>query len=157
MSDIIKKLVSPEELMPEYIELINTGAVLPITVSGGSMLPFLAPDRDTVFIKAVDTPLKSGDILFYQRKNGRYVLHRLYKIDGDKLWLVGDAQDELEGPLDKECVFAIVSHAVRKGKTEKPGTFWWDFFSKTWPKMLGYRKKAIKCYQAAKKLFKKDM
>ena len=151
MNDVTKKLVSPEELMPEYIELIEAGAVLPLVISGGSMLPFLAPGRDTVFIKSIDRPLQVGDIVFFRRNNGRYVLHRLYKTEGESIWLVGDAQDEIEGPLNKDCAFAVVSHAVRKGKTEKPGTFWWDFFSKTWLKLLGHRKNIVKNYSKLKR------
>lgn len=153
MREIIKKCISPEELLPDYINLLKEGATLPITVSGGSMLPFLAPGRDTVFIKAIDSPLKAGDIVFYRRENGRYILHRLYRLDGDKLWFVGDAQDEIEGPLNASCAFGRVSSALRKGKTEKPGTFWWDFFSKVWPKMVGHRNSIMKAYSSIRNHF----
>lgn len=46
-----KRILSAEELMPEYTELLKAGAELPLSVSGASMLPFLYPGRDAVFLK----------------------------------------------------------------------------------------------------------
>ena len=36
-----KRILSAEELMPEYTELLKAGAELPLSVSGASRLPFL--------------------------------------------------------------------------------------------------------------------
>lgn len=141
-----KRTVSPEELMPEYIELLKSGAELPLTVSGSSMIPFLAPGRDSVVLRGIDRELRRGDIVFYRRKDGRYILHRLYSVDGDKLWFVGDAQDEIEGPLSRDCAFAYVAEARRKNKTQKQGCFWWDFFEKTWIHTVGSRRRLLALY-----------
>lgn len=145
------RALSPDELMPKYIELLNSGAVLPIIISGGSMLPFLAPGRDSVKIKAIDRPLKRGDIVFYRRMDGKYVLHRIYRINGDEMWLVGDAQDDVEGPLSVDCAFAYVTEARRKNKTLKPGSFWWEFFEKTWLLFVGRRSKMLLAYSRMKR------
>ncbi len=141
-----RRIVSTDELMPEYTELLKNGAVLPLTVSGSSMIPFLAPDRDSVLLKGIDRELIRGDIVFYRRPDGSYILHRLYRIEGDKLWFVGDAQDRVEGPLDISCAFAYVTQATRKNKTQKKGCFWWDFFEKVWIKTVGSRAKILSAY-----------
>ena len=141
-----KKILNPDELMPGYVELLRSGAELPLTISGGSMLPFLAPGRDSVLLRGIDRELRRGDIVFYRRANGRYILHRLYRIEGDKLWFVGDAQDEIEGPLSRDCAFAYVVSAKRKNKIQKRGCFWWDFFEKTWLVTVGSRKKILAAY-----------
>lgn len=146
MKNTGKRILTPEELMPEYEELLRAGAVLPLVVSGGSMLPFLAPGRDTVYLKAIDRPLRRGDIVFYRRADGRYILHRLHRIDGEKCWFVGDAQDDIEGPLNIKCAFAYVTEALRKGKTQKPGCICWDFFENIWPLAVGSRKGLISLY-----------
>lgn len=141
-----KRILSPDALMPEYVELLKSGAELPLTVSGSSMIPFLAPGRDSVLLRGIDRELKRGDIVFYRRADGRYILHRLYRIENDSLWFVGDAQDEIEGPLNRDCAFAYVVSAQRKNKTQKRGCFWWDFFEKIWLVTVGNRRKILAAY-----------
>ena len=61
-------------------------------VTGGSMLPFVRPFRDQVMIVAVkEEALKVGDIVLFPGKylGGDYCLHRLYRIDGDRVQTFG--------------------------------------------------------------------
>lgn len=140
------KVLPASVLMPEYEALLKEGAELPLVISGGSMLPFLAPGRDSVMLKEPDRPLKRGDIVFYRRRNGAYILHRLLRVRGDSCWMVGDAQTIIEGPLDRSCIFAYVTRVQRKGRVEKPGTFWWYFFEHTWLAMLPMRHVIMRAY-----------
>ena len=133
-------------LMPEYEALLLEGAELPLVISGSSMLPFLAPGRDTVLLKKPDRPLKRGDIVFYRRRNGDYILHRLLRIRDGRCWMIGDAQTVIEGPLDEPCIFAYVTRVRRKGKTEKPGTFRLEFFARTWLRVIPARHVIMKLY-----------
>ena len=62
-------------------------------VTGGSMMPFVRPFRDNVMIVAVkEEELKVGDIVLFPGKylGGDYCLHRLYRIDGDRVQTFGD-------------------------------------------------------------------
>ena len=62
-------------------------------VTGGSMLPFVRPFRDHVMIVAVkEEELKVGDIVLFPGKylGGDYCLHRLYRIDGERVQTFGD-------------------------------------------------------------------
>ena len=93
------RVVDTESLMRDYRSALADGAELPLVVSGGSMRPFLAPGRDTVYLRAPDRPLRRGDIAFYRRADGQYVLHRICRARGGQFWFVGDAQDVREGPL----------------------------------------------------------
>lgn len=57
------------------------------------MLPFVRPFRDNVMIVAVkEEELKVGDIVLFpgQYLGGDYCLHRLYRIDGDRVQTFGD-------------------------------------------------------------------
>lgn len=150
--DAKKRRLDPEVLMPELIELLNAGAQPTIIISGGSMLPFLAPGRDSVTLRAVDRELSRGDIVFYRRDGGRYILHRIIRVDGDRLWLAGDAQDELE-EMSRERVFAYVTQAVRKGAVQRPGRPVWDFFANVWPRFIGRRRRLIGAYSKARGKF----
>lgn len=141
-----KRVLSPQELGCEYLELLKEGAELPITVSGSSMSPFLVGGRDSVRLRAIDRALRRGDIVLYRRAEGRYVLHRLYRIEQGKMWFVGDAQDQIEGPLEESCALAYVTEAVRKGRTVKPGSPCWNFFSRLWLGTVGARREILATY-----------
>ena len=142
-------------LMPEYEDLLRHGAELPLVVSGGSMLPFLAPGRDSVLLKAPDRAMKRGDIVFYRRANGAYILHRLLRVRNGSCWMVGDAQTVIEGPLPESCIFAYVTRVQRKGKIEKPGTLRWAFFAHGWLALRPLRRPIMTIYGHAKHMFRK--
>ena len=146
------KVLPASVLMPEYEALLLQGAELPLVVSGGSMLPFLAPGRDSVMLKAPDRPLRRGDIVFYRRKNGAYILPRLQRIRNGQCWMVGDAQTIIEGPLDESCIFAYVTKVQRKGKTECPGTWMWDFFQHGWLRVIPLRHVIMRAYGRVRRL-----
>ena len=40
------------------------------------------------------------------------------------MFIIGDAQVDMEGPIDKEQVFAIITKVKRKGKMDRT----WRFF-----------------------------
>ena len=109
------KSVDTAQLLESYRELLKAADNLPLRVSGNSMAPFLEHGRDTVYLSRVSRPLKVGDIVLYQRKNGAYVLHRICRLEGDAYCMVGDAQTMLEHGIQREQVFALVRWAQRKG------------------------------------------
>lgn len=127
-------------LLEHYRELLETADALPLEITGSSMTPFLVPGRDSVLLTKPAAPLRPGDIVLYRRDDGAYVLHRIIRLARDgTLCLAGDAQTVLERGIRREQVFAIVRSAVRKGKTQQPGCFWWDFFAHIWPLLLPLR------------------
>lgn len=120
----------------EYVDmlrgLVDEGREVSMLVAGGSMSPFLIHYRDTIFFKRPDRPLRRGDMVFYQRDSGQYVMHRIQRVKKDGLYIVGDAQTQIEGPVRPEQVFAIITKVRRKGKMIQPGDFWWEFFAAAW-------------------------
>ena len=59
---------------------------------------------------------------------------------------VGLGAEHLQG-LPAEQVFAVVRSATRKGKCQKPGCFWWDFFAHVWTHLLPLRHRLQRVYQ----------
>ena len=136
------KVVSPETLMNEYREILKDDFIeaLPFQISGNSMAPFLIHQRDTVYLSRLKRPVKKGDIVLYQRDNGAYVLHRVFKIENNHVSMIGDGQFLIETGIRFEQIIAIVTSVQRNGKTLKPGDFWWEFFEKCWIHMIPFRK-----------------
>lgn len=138
MNDCIR-IVSPELVMEPLLNLLEETSAVPLVISGSSMTPFLAPGRDTVYLSKVTAPLKRGDMVLYQRQNGRYILHRVFRADEDTYTMVGDAQTVLETGIRKDQIRAIVIAVRRKGKLLQKGSFWWNFFGNVWIRMVPLR------------------
>ena len=119
---------------------------LPLVISGNSMSPFLVHGRDTVYLSRLDRPAKRGDVLLYKRDSGAYILHRVYKADKDSYTMVGDAQTQLEQDIRPDQIIAIMTSALRKGKLQKKGSFWWEFFEKLWIRIIPLRPMLTKIY-----------
>ena len=69
-------------------QLLAEGKQVQLTPVGSSMLPFIRGEVDSVVLRKPES-LRVGDIALapYQ---GRYVLHRVIRIEGDTVVMMGD-------------------------------------------------------------------
>ncbi len=151
-----KQKVDTSLLLEEYRKLLETVDQLPLLISGNSMSPFLVHGRDTVYLTKVNRPLKRGDIVLYRRKNGAYILHRIYAVEGNTFSMVGDAQTEIERGIAKAQIFAVVCSVIRKGQHLSPGCFWWNFFEKVWIRLIPFRPFLVGLYGMLKRMFRRN-
>ncbi len=148
----VEKTVDTALLMEEYRTLLDTVELLPLQITGSSMTPFLAPGRDSVMLSKPQKPLRTGDMVLYQRGNGIYVLHRIVRREQDGTFsIIGDGQDQIETGIRSEQIFAVVQYAVRKGKRQAPGCFWWEFFSHVWIHLIPLRSLLRRIYSVGKR------
>lgn len=139
--------VDAQEYMAVLRELIEEGHQVSLLISGSSMSPFLIHHRDTIYFKKPDRELKAGDMVFYRRGNGKYIMHRIRRIRPEGFYMIGDAQWEIEGPLQREQIFGLITAVERKGKLIQPGDFWWEFFAKVWLRIIPLRRLIQRIYQ----------
>ena len=149
------KFVDTREYVDVLRELTEQGKEVSMLVSGSSMTPFLGNQRDYIYFKKPDRPLRRGDMVFYQRPTGQYVMHRIWKARPEGYYIVGDAQTEIEGPVSEGQIFAIITKVQRKGKWITSGDFWWEFFEKVWIRMVPVRPVVRKLYEVVYKLKRK--
>lgn len=140
------KFVDTREYVSVLRELTEEGKEVSLIISGSSMSPFLIHQRDYIYFKKPDRELKKGDMVFYQRDSGQFVMHRIWKVRPDGYYIVGDAQTVIEGPVRRNQIFALITKVQRKGKWLEPGDFWWEFFEHIWIHMIPIRRKIIKIY-----------
>ena len=76
--EIPVRIVDNQEYMKVVRSILEEGKEVPLVVTGNSMMPFLIDRRDQVLIKRIERPLKKGDIAFFQRENGQYIMHRIH-------------------------------------------------------------------------------
>ena len=130
--------------MERILAVMETGTAAPLVISGNSMSPFLVHGRDTVYLIPPPDRLKKGDMIFYRRDSGSYVLHRICAVEGDTFCLVGDGQQEREPGIRRDQVIALVTAVRRKGKLLKKGSFLWAFFENVWIRMIPLRPAALR-------------
>ncbi len=148
----VEKAVDTALLMEEYRVLLDTGALLPLQITGSSMTPFLIPGRDSVMLEKPKTPLRTGDMVLYQRDDGAYVLHRIVRRERNGTFsIIGDGQNQIETGIRETQIFAVVRYATRKGKRQKPGCFWWEFFAHIWIHLIPARARLRRIYFAGKR------
>lgn len=93
--------------MPIIIAALGRGQQVRLTVSGGSMTPFIC-DGDVVELEPILSPLQPGDVVLAQSAAGYHVIHRIVRVVEDSVWLRGDAQEQCEGPLPRQVVLGRV-------------------------------------------------
>lgn len=107
-----------EQPQMDIEQLLKEGNVLQIRPQGYSMYPLLVPGRDEVLLEKTDPHrAKRGDVLLYRRQNeGILVLHRVYRHTKEGLYMVGDNQTAIEGPLAFSQVKGRMVACIRNGR-----------------------------------------
>ncbi len=123
----------------------------PLTVTGHSMTPFIAPGRDTAFLYPFDGTAKKGDIILFISVHGRLLLHRVKKTDGQRIVTAGDAFSHCDEGTDVSHVLAVCRSVKRKEKIYDEKSLFWRFFSAIWINVLPLRKPILRGYAALKK------
>jgi hypothetical protein len=140
------RVLPPEMLVEDLLAALNEAQAVPLVITGSSMSPFLVHGRDTVFLSKINHAPRKGDMIFYRRANGSYILHRVFRTGKDACDMVGDAQTAIEKGVPRERMLAVVTAVRRKGKLLKKGSFWWDFFEKVWIRLVPVRPLLQRCY-----------
>lgn len=153
------KIVDTREYVSVLRDLTEQGHEVSMLIAGNSMSPFLIHQRDYIYFAKPDRKLKKGDMVFYQRDNGQFVMHRICKVCPDGTYhIVGDAQIGIEPGIRRDQIFARILRVQRKGKMIEPGDFWWEFFEKVWIRIIPLRPYLRQVYGPVaklKKVFKK--
>ena len=140
--------------LPVMEAMVREGQTVPVPVAGHSMLPFLKPGRDAVIVSPAQGAFRRGEMVFYIRPGGQYVMHRVHHIREGTLYLVGDEQTEIEGPVNPEAVFGSVHEVIRRGTHLSRGSFCWWFFETIWIRLVPLRPMAFRCYNLLSRGFR---
>ena len=76
-------------IIEEAIRLVNEGVCVTLPVDGRSMLPFIIGGRESVILQPPGLTAV-GDVVLAWVEGGRYVVHRIIRIDGENVTLMGD-------------------------------------------------------------------
>ena len=76
-------------IIEEAIRLVREGVSVTLPVNGNSMLPFIIGGKESVILQAPGV-VDVGDVVLAWVDGCRYVVHRIIRIDGDRVTLMGD-------------------------------------------------------------------
>jgi hypothetical protein len=133
-------------ILSEAIRLVGEGIEVTFPVNGRSMRPFIEGGRDSVVLVRTDK-VKPMDIVLAKTEDGRYVIHRVMEIEGDRVTLMGDGN--LQGREHAECkqIYAKVTHVVHpNGYKRSLYTPFIQFVQKMWVSLLPLRRYLLKLY-----------
>ncbi len=85
------------------------------TTVGDSMEPMLRDRKNIVEIVKPSRPLKRYDLPLYRRPDGKYVLHRILKVEGDSYITCGDNRYCRE-TVPKEWIVGVMSGYYKNEK-----------------------------------------
>ena len=86
-----------------------------VRVTGISMMPLLHHMRDSVVL-VPPRKVHTGDIVLFDRLNGRYALHRVIRKKKNGFAMMGDNQWFYENDLPYEQIIGVVTEINRNGK-----------------------------------------
>ena len=108
--------MTDELIIQEAVRLVQDGVSVTFPVKGRSMLPFIFGGRESVILQKPSS-LQRGQVVLAQVGPDRYVVHRIIKIEPDRITLMGDGNICGTESCTPSNVLAIATHVVdEKGK-----------------------------------------
>lgn len=121
-------------------QLLQDGNILKLKPQGYSMYPLFIPGRDEALIQqAALESLRKNDVVLYRRDHSILVLHRICRIAPEGIYMVGDNQSEVEGPLRPDQIRGKLVGFIRNGKNFSVKNPLYRFLSFLWLTMLPIR------------------
>jgi len=120
-------------------EILKSGIPVSFKPRGNSMHPTIVNGRDSVVVTPLENrKLKRGDVALFRRAPdapkypGMLVLHRVYKIKKDGIYMVGDNEKEVEGPLAYDQFLGIMTELIRNGRHISADNLFYRFLTRSW-------------------------
>lgn len=140
-------MVSDNEIIQNAISLVNEGMRVTFPVKGNSMLPFIVGGKESVDLIKPET-VKVGDIVLAWVEGCRYVVHRIIRMDGEQVTLMGDGNISGVEHCRIDDVAALAINVVTPaGKHHNLYAPWRVRLSRLWWRLLPLRRWILAIYR----------
>ena len=134
------------KIIEEAIRLAREGVNVTLPVNGNSMLPFIIGGKESVILHR-PLLIDVGDVVLAWVDGNRYVVHRIIRIDGDNVTLMGDGNLTTEHCTLND-IKARVTHVVdAKDKTHYLYNRWRMLGAKVWYWLRPIRRYLLAIYR----------
>lgn len=127
-----------DDLMPLFRERLAAGRKVKFSPRGTSMLPMLRQGKDTVILSPLPEKLKKYDLPLYQRRDGKYILHRVVEA-GQTYTCIGDNQFIFEHGLTHDQMIALVTGFTRCGREYTVEDWRYRLYCRFWHHSRSFR------------------
>ena len=143
--------------MEAWCALAREGAAPPVTIclEGDSMRPLIRRGRDPVTIVPLSRELKKGDVVLFTLGNGRYVVHRVWKLKPGWVRTFGDNCWNPEPWFPGQQVLGQVVRFVRNGRTVRLDTRLARAWGRLWLAVYPIRRVYMKLRALAGRCYRK--
>ena len=138
---------SDSEIIQSAIKLVNEGLRVTFPVKGYSMLPFIIGGKESVDLVKPEN-LQVGHVVLAWVEGCRYVVHRIIKIEGDQVVLMGDGNIAgVEHCLLSDVAALAVNVVTPSGKHHDLYASWRVKASRLWWRLLPVRRWILAIYR----------
>ena len=104
-------MITDEHILKEATRLVSEGVNVTFPVKGSSMLPFIIGGKESVILQKPLHP-KVGDVVLAWVDGSRYVVHRIIRMEGDHVVLMGDGNIAGTEQCAVSDIKAVATHVV---------------------------------------------
>ena len=123
----------------EVTKQLEEGHCVSLRAKGNSMYPFIVSGRDSVVLHK-QRQFCTGDIVLARIQEKGYVLHRIYRMSGDTVVLMGDGNLCATEQCRKEDISGTVLKIMRNGRIVNPASANERFKARLWRILLPLRR-----------------
>lgn len=89
-------------------DLLQEGQCVRMRVRGQSMLPFFLSGSEILLRPVREEDFRIGTVVMARTPQGNFVVHRIYRLDGDRVTLVGDGNLAGTETMPRKEVYGVV-------------------------------------------------
>ena len=139
--------MTDNEIIEEAVRLVREGVNVTLPVNGYSMLPFIIGGKESVILHRPGL-IDVGDVVLAWVDGNRYVVHRIIKLDYDRVTLMGDGNVAVTEHCRLNDIKARVTHVVdAKDKTHYLYNRWRMLGAKVWYWLRPIRRYLLAIYR----------
>ncbi len=138
-------------IIEEAIRLVKDGVSVTLPVNGNSMLPFIIGGKESVILQPLGS-VAVGDVVLAWADGCKYVIHRIIRIDGDRVVLMGDGNLVGTERCTLADIKARVTHVVdANGRTHHICNRWRQWAARLWFRLRPVRRYLLAIYRRVKR------
>ena len=140
------------EIIEEAIRLVREGVNVTLPVNGNSMLPFIIGGKESVILHSPGGIVDVGDVVLAWVDGNRYVVHRIIKLDYDRVTLMGDGNVAVTEHCRLNDIKARVTHVVDADNKKRDLYSRWRMLgAKLWYWLRPIRRYLLAIYRRVKR------
>lgn len=113
------RTIANEALLLQVCRLLAQGRLVKLHAKGISMQPFIDGERDTLVLAPPPARLRRGDVVLALTDGDGYVVHRIVRLHGDRVILMGDGNLARCESCLRSGIRGHATHRIRRGRTRR--------------------------------------